>query len=177
MGRGSEFHGGAYGNFQPEPVDIDLSDKVTEHPFYEQAHTNQYFEPTEPKHETCQYPGCGRRVHEHRSMYLPPTREAMEMISRAVGEAKAQKRGAKEKEARESHENDEMMKGPYGTGAHVVRARGWSDTGPSTKKQLKQHLIDDHDLDPDDLKYMPNLARDHARWHRQGDDDLHTHGA
>jgi hypothetical protein len=175
MGRSAEFHGAAYGNFEPAAVDIDLSDKVTDHPFYSQDPSLHFHEPDLPQSKTCQSPGCGRQLHEHRAQYLPPTREAMEMMGIMADRARLERRQGKEKEARQDAENDELMKGPYGTGPHTMSGKGWTDTGPKNKTELKRHIIEDHDIDPDDLKYMPHLARSHSLWHQQGDDDDHIH--
>ena len=177
MGRRDEFaagHGGAYGNFQPEPVDIDLSDKVTDHPHRGQL--GEFHDPGVPMSKQCLEPGCGRLVHEHRSQHLPPTREAYEMMTNAVAAERNRKRAGKEKEARESHENDELMKGHHGIGEHTVTGQGWSDRGPRTAAELRRHMIDDHQVDSEDMDYIPHLARSHKIWHDQGDDDDHTHG-
>jgi hypothetical protein len=174
MGRSAEFHG-AYGNFEPEPVDVDLSDKVTDHPHYSQDPGLPFHEPNLPQHAQCQYPGCGRQVHEHRAQSMKPTKDAYDMIVGGIEAAKAERRNTKAKEAREDHENDELMKGPHGIGTHVVQGKSWTDSGPKTKTELKRHMIEDHQVEPDDLKYMPHLARSHSLWHQQGDDEDHRH--
>jgi hypothetical protein len=175
MGRSAEFQGGAYGDFKPAPVDIDLSDKVTDHPFYSQDPGLGFHEPDLPQSKQCQSPGCGRQLHEHRAQHLPPTRAAYDMIVGGIEQAKTERRQGKEKEARYDHENDELMKGPYGTAPHTMEGKGWTDNGPKNKTELKRHIIEDHQVESDDLKYMPHLARSHALWHAQGDDDDHRH--
>lgn len=179
MGRRDEFHagrGGAYGDFSPEPVDIDLSDKVSDHPFYDQPSHLPFHDPNLPMSTKCMEPGCGRQVHEHQSQSMKPTQQGYEMMLRAVEEAKTSRRTEKETAARESFENDEAMKGHHGIGRHTIQGHGWSDRGPKNLDELKTHLVEDHDTDEDDVEMMEHHASSHARWHAEEDWDWgHDH--
>jgi len=178
MGRSSEFHGGAYGNFEPEPVDLDLSDKVTDHPFYSQPSHYLYHEPDRETSETCMEPGCGRRIHEHKAVYLPPVRGALERIAEAGEQYKQTVREGKERIAKQSYQNDLHMQGHYGIGEHTIQGKGWSDRGPKNLKELKTHLVEDHDLWEEDADEMDDHAAAHARWHANNEfgGETHTHG-
>lgn len=156
-------------------MDIDLSDKVTDHPHYGQPPELKFHDPSLPMSKKCLYPGCGRNVHEHRAQSLPPTKEAYDMMLGGIEAAKGERRASKEKEARYEFENDELMKGPHGVADHTVKGKGWSEKGPSNVRELRRHIMEDHQVDRDDLKYMPHLARSHSLWHQQGDDEDHTH--
>lgn len=176
MGRSSEFQGAAYGNFEPEPVDVDLSDKVTEHPFYSQPSHFRFHEPDEPMSKTCMEPGCGRSVNEHKAIYLPPTRAAAGMFEAVIEGRKTERREASERAAKEDYENEQAMKSPHGTAPHFVSGPGWiNEKGPQTPKQLRKHLVDDHELWPEDAKEMERPAVDHARWHANQEFGGETH--
>jgi hypothetical protein len=179
MGRRGEFHGAAYGNFEPEPVDLDLSDKVTDHPFYSQPSHYEFHEPDEPKSETCMEPGCGRRVHEHKAMYLPPTRESAGLFREVIEGRKTERREASERAAHTSHAEDQHMQSHHGIAPHFMSGRGWvNEKGPSSKRALSQHLHEDHYVHKEDVREMESPATSHARWHASqeyGGEEHHHH--
>lgn len=174
MGRSAEFHG-AYGDFGPEPVDINLSDKVDDHPHYGQDPDNPFHDPNLPSSPNCQFPGCGRQVHEHRAQSMKPTRAAYEMLTDAAAAHKQTVREGKERAAQQSYQNDLQMQGHYGIGEHTITGKGWSDRGPQTKAELKNHLVEDHDVWEEDADEMDDHAAAHARWHASGGEN-HEHG-
>ncbi|HET7110275.1 MAG TPA: hypothetical protein VFI41_05350 [Gemmatimonadales bacterium] len=170
MGRQEHFNAGAYGDFEPTE-DINLSDKVSDHPFYGQS--GPFHEPDQPTSPTCLQ--CGRGRNEHKSIHLPPTREGYAAMQQMVEGAKTQRRQGKEKEALESDQEGMAKGSPYGTKPHFVRGRGYIEKGPSSNKELRQHLVDDHDLWEEDAADIEHPARSHARWHAQNEFGGETH--
>jgi len=153
MGRSAEFGSGAdYGR------EINLSTKVSDHPFYGQS--GPFHEPDQPMSPTCLHCGAGRG--EHSSIHLPPTREGYAAMQRMVEDTKTERREASGQAARESDQQDKAKASPYGLGGN---------------RALRRHLAEKHEMDPDDAKEMERPAYFHRKWHTMGEynPDGHQH--